>query len=102
MAENEDVNQELASQIEPTVKTIILALIVVGIVLDLITWRYRWCAKWILYYEVVSLCVQSLVPFRFGDFRTLVTINSIMTTYILNSCAVGQSTIVCTVCLLII
>ena len=66
------INQEFVSATETYVKIAIYALIVLGVLLDIVVWKQRRFASWLLYYECVSFIVQGFVPFDYGNFRTLV------------------------------
>ena len=71
MKDNPEVNQEFASAIEPYVKIAIFVLILIGVLVDIILYKHRKYANYLLYYELVSTIVQGFVPFNYGDFRNL-------------------------------
>ena len=100
--ENQDVDKVFARKIETPLKMIIIAMIVIGVVIDIVAWRCRTFAKWIIYYEAVSLSIQALVPFRFGDFESLITTFTLLFTFVLDACQLGKSTIICTATILLI
>ena len=52
----------------------IIALIPLGVLLDLLVWRRRHLAGWLIYYESLSILVQGFVPWNFGDFQGLILI----------------------------
>ena len=99
---NQDVDKEFARKIETPLKTLIMAMVVIGVVIDIVTWRCRTFAKWIIFYECVSLCIQSLVPFRFGDFTSLINVFSVTFTFVLDASELGKSTMICTATILLI
>lgn len=51
---NLKLDQEFAAQIEKPLTTVIIAIIPIGVLIDVICWRYRSLAKWIIYYEAIS------------------------------------------------
>lgn len=69
--EYDNLNHEFIDKSEAVIKTIIIALIPVGVILDLLIWRYRHLANWVIYYEFVQILLQGFVPFQYGDFQLL-------------------------------
>ena len=49
----------------------IIVLIPLGVILDILIWRRRRLAKWLFYYELLSILSQGFVPFNFGDFQLI-------------------------------
>ena len=54
---NPNLRREFVDTAEPYIRHIIIALIPVGFLLDLLAWRWRKFANYILYYEMVSMVV---------------------------------------------
>ena len=71
MKENTEVNQEFGAATEPYVRIAIIALIIIGMIVDIVIYKHRKYANWLIYFELVSTLVQGLVPFNYGDFRNL-------------------------------
>ena len=68
---NPKLNQEFVNDSEFAVKTTILVMIILGLVLDVLIFKYRWMARYLVYYEVLSIFSQGFVPFNFGDFMNI-------------------------------
>ena len=71
MEEYEELNRDFVEKSEPIVKMVLIALIPIGVLLDVLIWRRRQFANWLLYYELVSILLQGFVPFNFGDFQLI-------------------------------
>ena len=67
-AEYEDLNLEFVEQSMTTVKALIIALLPIGVILNILIWKWRWFANFVIYYEVASTIMQSFVPFDYGEF----------------------------------
>ena len=82
-------------------KSSIIALIVLGVVLDILVWRRRHLGYLIIYYELVNILSQAIVPFDFGTFEGIMLIMLMVQTFITVACAPAQNIIACTVTVLI-
>ena len=71
MEEYEELNRDFVEKSEPIIKIVLIALIPIGVLLDVLIWRRRQFANWLLYYELVSILLQGFVPFNFGDFQLI-------------------------------
>ena len=81
--ENETINQEFIEESEDVIKFLIIVFIVLGLLLDVVCWRYRHLSSSIFYFELISLTVQSFIPWDFGDFRAAITLITIGGTWIM-------------------
>ena len=72
----------------------IIALIPLGVLLDLLVWRRRHLAGWLIYYESLSIFVQGFVPFNFGDFQGLILIMVMIMASLNVLCDTGPAIIV--------
>ena len=62
--------------------------------LDLLVWRWRRLANWLLYYEFLSALAQGMVPFDYGNFDILVVFLQNLVLYMVIVCQPGQSIVV--------
>lgn len=93
---NDAVNVEFVVASEPHVKLAIMILIVLGVILDVVVWRRRHLGKYIIYYELLSLIVQTFLPFNFGDFEGLALTMFVVQTNISTACTPKNNTIAST------
>ena len=61
-AKIEGLNEDFVRKTETTVKYAIIVMLVLGVLSNVVIYRYRRCAKWIIYYELVFLILTSLIP----------------------------------------
>ena len=64
-------------------------MIGVGIVLDFIVWKWRRLANVLIFYELLSFIIQSLVPFDYGNFDQLVIFITCLLVYMSTACNTG-------------
>ena len=69
-------NTELVEFIRPGLKYAALTLLIASIILDMIAYKWRWIADWIIYFESVNTFITMLVPSVEG-IRTEMYINAI-------------------------
>ena len=93
----EAVDQNFVDDTEYSVKVAIIVLIAVGLIVDLVAWRRRHFANLIIYFESVSVLVQSFVPFDYGTFDLLVFLQTYILLYWIGVCKTGQSVVAPTV-----
>ena len=55
-----------------------ITLLVVGVLLDLLAWKYRKLARFIIYYELIMNLLMSFVPINLGELSNPF--------YVLNTC----------------
>ena len=101
MDEYEELNRDFVEKSEPVIKMILIALIPIGVLLDIIIWRRRQFANWLLYYELVSILLQGFVPFNFGDFQLIMLLMLMIQTFITVACDLSPNVICCTIVCLI-
>ena len=68
-----NLDQEFAVKVESPLTTAIIALLPIGVLIDVICWKYRSFAKYIIYYEAISFLLQGYVPFEFGSVQAVFT-----------------------------
>jgi len=49
----------------------IITMIPIGLALDVIVWRRRHLASLLVYYELLSLIIQTFCPYDYGNFKHL-------------------------------
>ena len=74
---------------------------VLGLGLNLLICCSRRLANLFLYYELLYFLVQGLVPYDYGDFMHFVNLSSVLIIYMTVAIKPGQSTVACTVCMLV-
>ena len=89
------VNQDFVDGIEQYLTYAIIALIPVGLLIDIIAWRWRNFANFIIYYEAISMLLQSFVPFDYGNFDLLFSYYTYIHMYVIGVCKTGQSIFAC-------
>ena len=55
-------------------------------ILDALVYKYRWMARYLVHYEVLSTWVQGLVPFDLGDVSSIFLLMLMVQTYITVAC----------------
>ena len=70
-------NTELVEYIRPGLKYAAMTLLIASIILDMIAYKWRWCADWILYFESINTFITMLIPSVEG-IRTEMYINSVI------------------------
>jgi hypothetical protein len=71
-------------------------MIPIGIFLDVIIWRRRHLAFLIVYYEFLSLLIQSFCPYDFGNFKYIIVFLVVNLEFVLTTNDPGPSIIVWT------
>ena len=64
---NERLDQERVDLLEPYVKGAVIGMVALGVLLDILVWKKRNFARVLIYYELASNMLQTLVPFDYGD-----------------------------------
>lgn len=60
-------NQSFIDKTEVAVIVTVITMIVLGVLLDVLIWRRRYFAKYIIYFELALALVYGLVPFNNYD-----------------------------------
>ena len=94
---NEKVDVIYAENLKLPVTIVAIALIFVGVLLDVLVWRKRKFARYLIYYELLSAIVQGLIPLNFGDFESLTAVMIITNTFFYVGCDPRSNIILCTV-----
>ena len=100
--EDDAIDQVFVEESKHIVQIVIISFIPLGIILDLVCWRYRHLSSLIFYFELVSLVIQSFVPWDFGDFRPVIVLVILGSNFILYSNGSVGNIIGCTLGSLVI
>ena len=92
-----NLNQDFSAEIQTPLTIVIIALLPVGVLIDVISWKHRSFAKYIIYYEAVSFLLQGFVPFEFGSVQSIFTMMMMILIYTLVVCQLSVGAIVCSV-----
>ena len=68
--EIENINTSFVNESKGKVKTCMATMIVMSIFFDVIIWRRRNFARYIVYFELVFLFIHGFVPFNYGKVTT--------------------------------
>ena len=88
------MNLDFVERSQSAIKVAIIALIPMGVILDLLVWRWRHLANYLIYFELINMLIQALVPLNYGDFRNLVHIMVMALSWFGASCYVGLAGII--------
>ena len=61
------VASELAEKLQTPITYALIALLVIGVLLNLLSWRKRSFVQLIIHYELILNSVYALVPYDYGD-----------------------------------
>ena len=81
------------------IKICIWVSFVVAIVLDIIIWKYRKYASYIIYYELILSCLQAFLPLNYGDMSNLTYLFATVWVQIVYSCDMSRNSIATTLTL---
>ena len=68
-----------------------------GVLIDVIIWRKRKVARYLIYYELLSTLVQCMIPLDMGDFESFVLMMLITNIFIWVGCDPRSNIILCIV-----
>ena len=66
-----DLNSEFVQDTELPVKICLYVMLFLGTVLDIVIWKYRKYASLIIYFELVTACINAFLPLNYGDMANL-------------------------------
>ena len=87
------MNLEFIKLTEPIIKITTITLIALGLLLDILIWRRRKYAAWLLYFELLNVLLQGLVPFNYGHFTLTILCMTFVMIYVLVGCNMGPNII---------
>ncbi len=73
-------------------------LTVIGVILDVLCWRNRKLARYIMVYEIIFLPFYCLCPFDYGGFQAIILAFNVVFNYIMLSCHVDVDAILSGLC----
>ena len=69
----------------------IYCYVAAGVLLDLLVWRRRKYASWIIYYECVVTIISAFVPFDYGSYQGIILLMVLTQTFIEFATATGPN-----------
>lgn len=78
-----------------------IVVIILGVLLDLLSWKYRKFARYIIYYEMIYGMLFSFVPVNLGDLSNPFYVLNIGVSFVLYACQVDVDIVSCTIALTI-
>ena len=93
-----EINHDLLDQLYPVMRNIIAVGIVGAAILDIISYKYRFVAHYLFYYESVIMCMMGTIPNRFYmDINSFFYLSLIMIQLFFMYCGTGRQIIFATV-----
>lgn len=99
---NAKVDVEYAKKLQLPVTICAVTLVVIGVLLDILIWRKRKFARLLIYYELLSISLQSLVPLDLGDFESMTLLMVLTNTFIWVGCYPRANIFACIATLLFV
>ena len=84
---------------EGIIKVIMIMLLVVGVLLDLLAWKYRKCARFIIYYELIMNLLMSLTPINLGELSNAFYVLNICGSFCIFACQLDIEIFACAIVL---
>lgn len=94
-----DINTDYVEKSEGVIKIIMVTMIVLGVLLDILTCKYRRCARFIIYYEFIMTLLMSFVPINLGDLSNAFYVLNMCGNFCMFSCYIRREILACTIVL---